>query len=426
MWRSAIALLIFACVIAAHACAEVRQYSTPRGAYSQAVLHLLQSSQMYVCLAAEPPLIDELSDALVSAQKRGVNVRVIVDSSRSAQTSWNASLMTIAGIDVKQLEDPYLSGHFLVVDGVHATTLPANLTSRVGMNEGDILSISRNEKEHSCELAARFMEAWESDSCVSLEPYLSREPSPFDDSSFPPGSLPEFSGGFVEVVAPHGHPVFYSSDEQTKAWFDGGWQAWCEGIEKIDIWGYRRWLWAPPEPVPLSGNSGLAGVLMITPQWIATSEGWEAARRAEDYGVALDRTLNAVRAARGTCMFGVVGHTERLAATLGFDYVLSSNGRRCKADRKSSENMWEGAFALDLRDLTLDNLYLHRLSEWVEFECARPDGSQMVPQHTAEIQLEVIAADATYYVAVSIEPDATYLTVPQYDAGEAIADEPYE
>jgi hypothetical protein len=268
-----------------------------------------------------------------------------------------------------------------------------------------------------------------------------------------------------------GHPSFYPSERQLKAWVDAGYSAFATGVahdDAFDVPGISRWFWLPSEVVVIGDAGAVVGISCETPQLLAAYTAWRGTRSALPEAQITDAVYSQLAQQRGYCRFVVVG-LGKSPRGLGLEYVLNVNGVRSGQPRVSSPQdeplssahdlldrrdyrylsvevaeRFDVEYVVDIQGRTYNRTqarssvgyerrasvrqaeaasgYTHLVTEIVDFPLVREDGTPLVSADTDAIILEMLAPDASYEVNVSLREDESYLQdeLPMVDLTRAV------
>lgn len=96
---------------------RVETYFSPRGGATEAISNLIGGAKTRVWLAGYGFSSAPIADALAAAKKRGVDVRLVLDSSNTSGRNSRAPELSAAGLDVRTTSRYGIMHHkFVIVD----------------------------------------------------------------------------------------------------------------------------------------------------------------------------------------------------------------------------------------------------------------------------------------------------------------------
>lgn len=137
--------------------ASIRTYFSPNGGAQEAIVKELAQAKKSVRMQAYLLNNPHITDALVQAKNRGVDVKVIVDKKVETSKKDHAGILARGGIPVK-VDDQHPSAHnkTIVIDGKTTIAGSYNFVDKAeNRNAENLLIID------SPEIARRYTEDWE-------------------------------------------------------------------------------------------------------------------------------------------------------------------------------------------------------------------------------------------------------------------------
>jgi phosphatidylserine/phosphatidylglycerophosphate/cardiolipin synthase-like enzyme len=149
------------------ATAGVNAYFSPGGGIETAIAEVMKGAKQEIVVAMFNFTSRPLADGLAAAQRRGVNVRVIIDASQAFQKYSRLSDLRRAKVAVrlmklpKTADDQQIRFHhkFMVVDGETITTGSHNWTSQADESNWENEVILQSKKI-AVEFKEEFEKAW--------------------------------------------------------------------------------------------------------------------------------------------------------------------------------------------------------------------------------------------------------------------------
>lgn len=145
--------------------ASIKTYFSPNGGAQEAIVHALAQAQKSVRMQAFLLNNPHITDALVQAHQRGVDVKVLVDKKVEASKKDHAGILARSGIPVR-VDDQHPSAHnkTIVIDGKTTIAGSYNFVEKAeNRNAENLLVID------SPEIARRYTEDWEKHKAHSRE-----------------------------------------------------------------------------------------------------------------------------------------------------------------------------------------------------------------------------------------------------------------
>lgn len=262
---------------------------------------------------------------------------------------------------------------------------------------------------------------------------------------------------FGAESAGFGHPVFDPSDAQTERWIRDG-SRWTSNFtprrmggsrgrysrgtsdaeariatqeeiarlrreRAIYIPGISRWVWYSSgfDVVSVTPGTKLSRVVAYTPQFLATAAGWLAGKhnwyqkRGDSFLYeVLDYRRPAFRL--GITYFAKKG---KLAHAMGQLYHLWVGDRSYIADfvddltvpDELAPHLGPMLGMVGLHPDSNEEFHPYMVQQLVSFSFDRPSGGKLIPVGTKEVQLEITGEQASYWIAISLEPDETYIEI---------------
>ena len=152
---------------------EIKVYFSPHGGCTEAVVDSIKQAKKSVLVEAYSFTSKPIAEALVEAEKRGVDVEVILDKSQETAKGSDAELIAENGIPTF-IDAAYRIAHdkVMILDGKKVITGSFNFTkSAEDYNAENMLVISNNPK-----LALSYTEVWKRNLAQS-HPYHQRTKS---------------------------------------------------------------------------------------------------------------------------------------------------------------------------------------------------------------------------------------------------------
>ena len=151
------ALLFGACLHAQTNAPDIRVYFSPHGGCTEAVVRAVHEANLRILVEAYSFTSEPIATALIDAEKRVVDVEVILDKSQEQARGTTADAISLAGIPT--YTDPaYRIAHdkVMILDGSRVITGSFNFTkSAEDFNAENLLVISNDPP-----LAAQYTESW--------------------------------------------------------------------------------------------------------------------------------------------------------------------------------------------------------------------------------------------------------------------------
>jgi phosphatidylserine/phosphatidylglycerophosphate/cardiolipin synthase-like enzyme len=145
----------------APATAQIETGFSPDGNAERLVLKIINSSMHSLRLAAYSFTSPKVVQALISAKRRGVDVRVVSDDSNAKSKSGSAALNLLAGADIaSRLNGEYAIHHdkYIIADGSHVQTGSFNYSQAAAKSNSENVIVIWNNRE----LAQSYMRHWSS------------------------------------------------------------------------------------------------------------------------------------------------------------------------------------------------------------------------------------------------------------------------
>lgn len=145
----------------APATAQIETGFSPDGGAERLILKVINTSQKSIRLAAYSFTSPKVVRALMDAQRRGVDVRVVVDDKSSKSKAGAAALNLVAGAGIPtRTNDRYAIMHdkFIISDGRHVQTGSFNYSQAAAKSNSENVIVIWNNPE----LAGSYLRHWES------------------------------------------------------------------------------------------------------------------------------------------------------------------------------------------------------------------------------------------------------------------------
>jgi phosphatidylserine/phosphatidylglycerophosphate/cardiolipin synthase-like enzyme len=145
----------------APAAAHIETGFSPDGNAERLVLKIINSSTHSLRLAAYSFTSPKVVQALVSAKRRGVDVRVVSDDSNAKSKSGSAALNLLAGADIQsRLNGEYAIHHdkYIIADERHVQTGSFNYSQAAAKSNSENVIVIWNNRE----LAQSYLRHWSS------------------------------------------------------------------------------------------------------------------------------------------------------------------------------------------------------------------------------------------------------------------------
>jgi len=138
---------------------------SPDGGCTEAVVDVLRAATNSVLVQAYSFTSPSISDALVEAKARGVDVRVVLDANESVSDYSVASKLSSGGVAVLA-DKAHAIAHnkVMIVDGAVVVTGSFNFTRQAEQRNAENLLIIRSQ-----EMAATYSENWKAHAAHSLK-----------------------------------------------------------------------------------------------------------------------------------------------------------------------------------------------------------------------------------------------------------------
>ena len=136
---------------------DIKVYFSPHGGCTEAVIRAVKSAQSQVLVEAYSFTSEPIAVALIEAEKRGIDVEVILDKSQEQARGTEADLISESGIPT-YIDSAYRIAHdkVMVIDGAKVITGSFNFTkSAEDFNAENLLVISNDPP-----LAAQYTTSW--------------------------------------------------------------------------------------------------------------------------------------------------------------------------------------------------------------------------------------------------------------------------
>jgi len=149
---------------------DIRVYFSPHGGCTEAVVSALHGARKQILVEAYSFTSEPIAVALIDAEKRGVDVEVILDKSQMKAKGSDADLIAQNGIPT-YIDSAYRIAHdkVLIIDGCKVITGSFNFTrSAEEYNAENLLVISKDPS-----LSDQYMASWKMHLSRS-RPYLTR------------------------------------------------------------------------------------------------------------------------------------------------------------------------------------------------------------------------------------------------------------
>lgn len=130
---------------------------SPGGSAESLVLRAIDSARKEILVAAYSFTHKDVARGLVEASRRGVYVRVVLDSSQESERYTSATYLANAGIPVRiDHEHAIMHNKYLVIDGVAVGTGSFNFTSSAARRNAENFLLLRDVPD----LAGRYVSDW--------------------------------------------------------------------------------------------------------------------------------------------------------------------------------------------------------------------------------------------------------------------------
>jgi phosphatidylserine/phosphatidylglycerophosphate/cardiolipin synthase-like enzyme len=161
-------LLVVFLAVSLHA-AEIQVFFSPKGGCTEAVVANLNKATSTVIVQAYSFTSAPIAKALVDAEKRGVNVRVILDKSQRTERYTEADFLLHAGVPT-WIDAKHAIAHnkIMVIDGKTILTGSFNFTKAAEENNAENLLVIQDPK-----LAYTYTTNWQAHLSHS-EPYTGK------------------------------------------------------------------------------------------------------------------------------------------------------------------------------------------------------------------------------------------------------------
>ena len=136
---------------------DIKVYFSPHGGCTEAVVRAVKGAQKQILVEAYSFTSEPIALALIDAEKRGVDVEVILDKSQEQARGSEADLISESGIPTF-IDSAYRIAHdkVMVIDGTKVITGSFNFTrSAEDFNAENMLIISNDSP-----LADQYMASW--------------------------------------------------------------------------------------------------------------------------------------------------------------------------------------------------------------------------------------------------------------------------
>lgn len=141
--------------------AETAVYFTPSNACEDNIIQLLNNAEQQIDIVVYSITNKNITDAIKSAHRRGIEVRILTDKTQASNNSAKASELYNAGLNIKVHSKHRIEHNkFVVVDGKAVMTGSYNWTSSATLkNSENCLKIWNDEKTIS-DYQKRFEYLW--------------------------------------------------------------------------------------------------------------------------------------------------------------------------------------------------------------------------------------------------------------------------
>jgi len=136
---------------------DLKVYFSPHGGCTEAVVRAVNEARKQILVEAYSFTSDPIAQALIEAEKRGVDVEVILDRSQEQARGSDADLIVEGGVPTF-IDPAYRIAHdkVMIIDGSRVITGSFNFTrSAEDYNAENLLVISNDPP-----LAAQYTESW--------------------------------------------------------------------------------------------------------------------------------------------------------------------------------------------------------------------------------------------------------------------------
>lgn len=168
-------LILVACAFGGEAIPGVTAtiYFSPGGGCTDAIVAVLGGAKQTVLVQAYSFTSTPIATALAAAKARGVDVRVILDTSQRTERYSGADFIAHAGIPVLIDEQPAIAhSKVMIIDSAVVITGSFNFTSSAESRNVENLLVLR-----SVELAAAYTANWQARAAVSV-PFTPKDQRP--------------------------------------------------------------------------------------------------------------------------------------------------------------------------------------------------------------------------------------------------------
>ena len=133
----------------------------PNEEASKPIITLYDNSEKYIHLAIYSLTKDDFAEALIRAQKRGVEVKVLIDRIQASSQSSKDEKLEAAGVELRRSKgDGFMHNKFAVIDGIVVYTGSYNHTERATFKNDENYIIIR-DKSVAENYERQFQKIWE-------------------------------------------------------------------------------------------------------------------------------------------------------------------------------------------------------------------------------------------------------------------------
>ena len=129
----------------------------PEGDGLSLILRAITSAQKSIHVAAYRFTNESIAEALLTAHKRGVAVRIVVDEESAGRSNARATLLASQGVPVHLFGKYRHHNKFMVIDGQHVQTGSANYNTGGQERNAENVLVLWNAPE----LATMYIQEWE-------------------------------------------------------------------------------------------------------------------------------------------------------------------------------------------------------------------------------------------------------------------------
>jgi phosphatidylserine/phosphatidylglycerophosphate/cardiolipin synthase-like enzyme len=130
---------------------------SPRGSATDLIVQTIASAQHSIVVAAYSFTSKPIASALLDAHRRGVDVKVVVDSSQQSEKYTSATFLAHSGIPVRvDHQHGIQHNKYMVIDAQHIETGSFNYSGAAKTSNAENVMVIR----HHPALAARYLDDW--------------------------------------------------------------------------------------------------------------------------------------------------------------------------------------------------------------------------------------------------------------------------